>query len=306
MNDINYQTAVREAVKPRFRGKKRIVCRTIPRYPDTAEREFRRVNRRYMKLLNKTMKEHLPEITDAYKNATREDSRYDSIYDLKDRISRHILQMAAELDEALEKFGLLDEIERISRVTQAKTIKEWQRAVRYALGLDLFTDYYRGELYEQLIQAWIAESVNRIKRIPNDTLGKLQDIILEGYREGKHLKEIQKEIQETYNTSKQYAEMLARDQVSTLNAELTKMQQTDAGVKKYRWSSSHDSRVRDAHADFDGKIFSWDDPPEDWYMTKSRGIVYTGYKFHPGEAFGCRCVAIPIFEWETLNLPIKG
>lgn len=294
------------SAKSKFKGKKKIVSRAVPKYPDSAERELRRISRSYVRLLNKSMKDHLPEIMSAYKNAMRNDSRYDSIFDLRDKVNSEIMKMAAELEEALEMFGLEDAIERISRIAQRNSIKEWKRAVKAAFGLDIFEDYYKGETYEQAVRAWVADSISKIKSIPTETLGRLQEIILDGYREGRLIRDLKKEIQENYNVSKHHAEMIARDQVSTLNSELTQMQQRDAGVRQYKWSSSRDSRVRESHAEFDGQIFSWDDPPEGWYTTKSRGIVYTGRKCHPGEDYCCRCVAIPVFEWQTLDLPVEG
>lgn len=44
----------------------------------------------------------------------------------------------------------------------------------------------------------------------------------------------------------------------------------------YIWRTRGDSKVRSEHADRDGKIFSWDEPPEGG---------------HPGEAPNCRCKA---------------
>ncbi len=44
----------------------------------------------------------------------------------------------------------------------------------------------------------------------------------------------------------------------------------------YIWHAQEDDKVRTSHAANDGKIFSWDDPPE------------TG---HPGDDYGCRCWA---------------
>lgn len=47
-------------------------------------------------------------------------------------------------------------------------------------------------------------------------------------------------------------------------------------IEFYVWHTQHDARVRGAHAERDGKIFRWDDPPE------------VG---HPSQDFGCRCYA---------------
>jgi len=49
--------------------------------------------------------------------------------------------------------------------------------------------------------------------------------------------------------------------------------------KKYIWRTQKDNKVRSSHADRDGKIYDWDDPPPGG---------------HPGEDFGCRCWAEPI------------
>lgn len=52
----------------------------------------------------------------------------------------------------------------------------------------------------------------------------------------------------------------------------------------YVWRTREDEKVRPSHAANDGVIFAWDTPPP------------TG---HPGEDFGCRCIAEPYYG----NLP---
>ncbi|GAB6054407.1 hypothetical protein JCM17960_32270 [Magnetospira thiophila] len=51
---------------------------------------------------------------------------------------------------------------------------------------------------------------------------------------------------------------------------------TEQKQGKYIWHTAGDSKVRPAHAERDGKEFSWDDPPEGG---------------HPGEELNCRCWA---------------
>jgi len=48
---------------------------------------------------------------------------------------------------------------------------------------------------------------------------------------------------------------------------------------KYIWRTRGDSKVRSEHAERDGKVFEWDNPPEGG---------------HPGEAPNCRCRAVEI------------
>lgn len=61
----------------------------------------------------------------------------------------------------------------------------------------------------------------------------------------------------------------------------------------YIWRTRRDNKVRPAHADREGQIFSWDEPP-------------TGG--HPGEDHNCRCTAEPYFPEisEYMNLTIDG
>ena len=54
--------------------------------------------------------------------------------------------------------------------------------------------------------------------------------------------------------------------------------------------------MRDSHRHLNGKRFSWNDPP----VVDAR----TGRRCHPGQDYQCRCVALPVFDLETLDLPI--
>ena len=306
MNDIQYHQSVQNAVKGRFRGKDAIASKSIPKFPDGAEREFRRITNQYMKIVNQTLKAHLPTMMQAYKRERHGDSRFDDTNDLDREISQELFHVTEELEQKLEAFGLTSALEKIGRITQRTSLREWKRIVKDTLGIDLLDDYYKGEFYAEALKRWVDENVLRIKTIPGESLGAIKQTILDGYKEGRTIRNIAKDIQHEYNVSKHKAAMLARDQIATLNAQITKLQQQDAGCNRYRWSTSNDSRVRDCHRSLNGKTFSWDDPPEMWYETKSRGRVYTGRHCHPGEDICCRCVAIPVFDFSTVNIPMQG
>lgn len=297
---------VKEAVQAKFRGNTTLRGKTTPMYPDSAEREFRRVTNGYMKLLNQTLKEHLPAMMAAYKRERRGDTRYDDAQDLDAEIRQELMKVAQELEQKLAAYGLYEMVEKIARLTKTTSLREWKRVVKETLGIDLMDDYYKGDFYEQALRMWVDSNVEKIKTIPTESLGSMRQIILDGYKQGRTIRDISKDIQEEYNVSKHRAQMFARDQVATLNAQITKMQQQDAGCKRYRWSTSHDARVRDCHRALDGKIFNWNDPPEMWYETKKSGRVYTGRRCNPGEDYACRCVAIPEFDLDTINVPMKG
>jgi uncharacterized protein with gpF-like domain len=53
--------------------------------------------------------------------------------------------------------------------------------------------------------------------------------------------------------------------------------------------------VRESHADMEGQMCDWDDPPE-----------VDGEKVHPGEAINCRCVAIPVVDMEAIDIAAES
>ena len=257
-----------------------------------------------MKLLNEELKKKLPAMIAEYKRERHGDSRFDDSRDLDSKLRRLLQEVADALEQRIATFGLDEKVKKIAELAKGNSLREWKKAVKDTLGIDLLDDYYKGEIYDEAIRRWISENILKIKSLPTETLGNMRQIILDSYLKGKSIRDIQKDIQEEYNVSKRYAQLLARDQIATLNAQISKLQQQDAGCRKYKWSTSHDSRVRDCHRSLNGKTFSWDDPPEMWYETKS-GRVYTGRHCHPGEDYCCRCVAIPVFDLDTVNVPMK-
>lgn len=304
MDNKLHQETVKRAVKGRFRGSQPLKSRVIPAYPESAEREFRRILNGYMRLLNQTLKEHLPTIMDAYKMERNGNTRMDDAQDLDGEVRRELQKAAEELEQKLAAYGLNDLVKKVAQLSKTTTLREWKRVCKETLGIDLLADYYKGDFYEAALRRWVDENVKMIKSIPMETLGAMRETIRQGFIHGMSITDIQKAIQKEYGETRSRAKMLARDQISSLNAQISKLQQQDAGCTKYRWSTSKDSRVRDCHKDLDGKVFSWDDPPEMWYETKKSGRVYTGRRCHPGEDFMCRCCAIPIFDLDTIDLPI--
>ena len=236
MNNIQHQEMVKRAVRGKFRGSQPIKCKTVPQYPKTAEREFRRITGSYMKLLNEELKKKLPAMMAEYQKERHGDSRFDDSQDLDAKLRLLLQDVATALEKRIAEYGLDQKVEQIAKMAKNVSIREWKRAVKDTLGIDLLDDYYKGEFFEEAIRRWIAENVLLIKSIPSETLGNMREIILGSYLKGSSIRDIQKAIQETYNVSKRKAQLLARDQVATLNAQLTKAQQTDAGCKKYMWS----------------------------------------------------------------------
>jgi SPP1 gp7 family putative phage head morphogenesis protein len=131
-----------------------------------------------------------------------------------------------------------------------------------------------------LAEGWAQASAGRIRGITERTSGRVVQAVLKA-AEGSTLKELEAVMREEFGKGVRQAELAARDQVGKLQAETSRYQMEAAGVTRYTWRTVDDERVREAHRELDGQVFSWSDPPEEG---------------HPGEAPLCRCYAEPILD----------
>jgi SPP1 gp7 family putative phage head morphogenesis protein len=162
--------------------------------------------------------------------------------------------------------------------------KNFKAQIKDVLGIDAFLS--TAGIQEQL-DLWVSTNVSLINSIPNQALSQIEMVVKHGFSSGARVEEISADIMTRVDVSQSRANLIARDQVSKLNGQIDHINQSNAGVEQYTWSTSMDERVRESHADKQGETFSWDDPPAD-----------TG---HPGEDYQCRCVALPIFTEQALN-----
>jgi SPP1 gp7 family putative phage head morphogenesis protein len=104
-------------------------------------------------------------------------------------------------------------------------------------------------------------------------------------------------ITDRFDVAESRAELIATDQTLKFAAEITESVQRSAGLNRYQWSTSKDEKVRDSHAELDGKIFSWDAPP-----------TIDGEQATPGSQVRCRCAPIPVLDGLTAeeNAAIGG
>ena len=154
------------------------------------------------------------------------------------------------------------------------------RAV-FGMGVDVFREE---PWLVPLRDNWIADNVRLIKSIPEQSLSQVEGIVRRGVAQGLAPKEIQKQIVAQFGVSERRAKVIARDQVSKANAELSRHRMQELGVDSYTWMSSDDARVRPTHQKADGNVYSWKKPPE----------ITGGH--HPGQEILCRCWARPVFR----------
>lgn len=307
MDDGSCKELRRKELKKKNKGKGSVVCQYRPKYPDSAEREYLRLVNEYMAIEKEILMKYIPEIKKILNEGTRYHTDSKKENEQKRKVARFsaidntIVQLTIlfkkikrELDAVVGLYDLKRQINKIADLDHKLTVREWKKAVSKTLGIDLLEDYYFGDYYKGILEKWVSDNVELITTIPSRSLDKMKEIVYQNYMKGATTTDIVKEIQQQYGMSKRHARLIARDQTAKLNAEITKSQQTNAGIKRYKWSDSRDERVRKSHKDLNGHIFNWNEPPE----------TEKGRKCHPGEDYQCRCCAIPVFDIDTLDLPV--
>ncbi len=73
---------------------------------------------------------------------------------------------------------------------------------------------------------------------------RIRNAVYDGIIAGLTTKEIGKQLQKATTITLRGAELLARNQISTVNGKISLMAMGEAGVKKYIWRTARDERVR--------------------------------------------------------------
>jgi len=160
------------------------------------------------------------------------------------------------------------------KVTEPQVLR-----TKFGMGVDV----YRSEPWLAQHQAnWIAQNTSLIKTIEPQYMGKVENIVRQGVMNGTSPRELAAQVEHAGNITASRAKIIARDQISKANSELTMYRQKELGIEEYTWSTSMDERVRPTHRAHEGRVYKWSEPPAN-----------TG---HPGHEVLCRCDALPVFK----------
>lgn len=192
------------------------------------------------------------------------------------------LRSDVELAELARRRGL--EVDAFGRADQ-------RRRWRSALGIDVVF----GPALEERMHEHVAGNVALIKSVRGQLLDQVRDVVEEGWRAGQLTPQITDAIAERCDVARSRAELIARDQVGKLNADLDRDRTVDAlGLEaSFAWRTSKDGRVRPLHRALEGKVYAY-----------ATGHPTEGL---PGRPVQCRCYAEPVFVDEAGDpIPIEA
>jgi len=257
-------------------------------FPSNAEKAYQKdLNMLVSKLEDVTIKNIYPKLESIVDKSAFLRPKTDTMDDFSDEIDELIKSSYKEFEDLYPE-------ERYRRIANSVGVsvssfnkKEVMKVFRRMIGVDIFIDE---PWLAQEINAFTNENVALIKTISDRYFSDIEQTIYRGTMQGIRHEEIRDQIIDQYGKSRNVAKRIARDQVNKFNGQLTKIRQTQLGVKRYVWQSMEDRRVRGnptgiypsarpSHWDRDGKIFSWNNPP---------------IGGHPGQAVLCRCFAEPV------------
>lgn len=252
-------------------------------FPRGYEHSYVKMLRAYVSYIEAAMRESIP---DMQKLAEAQGVKFDSY---ESDLTALLNRIGAKVDRKISEAALKRRVQQMYNGVDAFNESEFRAVIKDAVGID---DFFINERWQEMYKAvWVQDNLNLIRSIKQSTMEniryKLGDMVLNA--QGKQLRaaQLSEMVQEIAHVNKNRADLIARDQIGKLNGRLTQLRQTGAGINRYRWSTSRDERVRPAHAEREGKIFEWDNPPPDG---------------NPGYPIRCRCVARPVIDTAELGI----
>lgn len=229
--------------------------------------------------------------------------------ELKDRIAAEIKSEVAAREDGLRTDDLssvlrairslatsyipgLSFVRNIGDSIRSAIDGNWQKAINQAIGVNVALP---GTDMSANIDSWAEENTALITNLTQSYLTKVTTAVNQGYRDGLSWRSISQNIQAETGVAKRRADLIARDQVATMNMQVTRQRADDLEIKQFKWRTMEDQRVRGnpsgkypkanpSHFARNGKVYNWSDGagPRDTF---------------PGQAINCRCYAENIVEF---------
>lgn len=257
-------------------------------YPKSPEREYYRLLRAVVRMLNKLSLESIQTLKDELRHDST-DSEY----------------ISGKVSEEIETSGVKSEVmagvKRIMKGVDNTTKSNLRRSFRNCLQVDVFIN--DTGLLESVTSEWYSQQSQHVNSIVSTYTDKLATIVSNAVQRGSLYKDVQKEVKDLYDVTDNRAKFIARNEIGNLNAVTTKKRQEEAGIYCYEWSTSEDERVRVSHAELNGNLFFWNDSKVGEINNRK---IYPAPKLHPGMDYRCRCVAIPIIDLNNWNAAVAS
>lgn len=155
---------------------------------------------------------------------------------------------------------------------------KFAQSVKTATGADVKPIIHIANM-DDIKTAMIERNASLITNLADDTRQKIVQAVINASVNKKGMGELKADIEQILGTQAARADLIAQDQTIKLVADLNRYRQEQAGIKRYKWVSKQDDRVRPLHRQLNGKIYEWGKP-----TGAEHGLP-------PGQPIRCRCRA---------------
>lgn len=168
-------------------------------------------------------------------------------------------------------------------------LKHWERS-SVQLGDALRSVFARTSI-GQVARQLHTDQVGLIKSLPLEAAERAVTLASNARLSGVRASVVAEQLAQTENVTASRAKLIARTEVAKANAALTRARAEFVGAEYYIWRTMQDPEVRESHAELEGEVFRFDDPPE-----------IEGEGAHgPGDFPNCRCFPEPIITGRELD-----
>ena len=228
-------------------------------------------------------------LNEAFKNQVLKKMNKSTINKFKDAQTGSYAKIISELvKEFKKKFAKRYSEKRIKKFIKDLYIKasRYNRTIlnnelEKSIGIKI-DDIVKSDGLQMFIEAKAIETTKYYQKYINETSATLETSLLRYAGAGMAFEEMIYNLQKEAKKGSYRAELIARNEIKTLNTQLTKKRAKKMGVKKAAWRGTLDERERECHRAREGKVYDID-----------KGCYHScdGKTISPGEEINCRCVA---------------
>lgn len=179
----------------------------------------------------------------------------------------------------------------ISSVNNSSTSAVKQSLKQLSGGVTIPVPELPGALKES-ITASVNWNVSLIRNIQTKFAQEVEADMMQAIQgQGKTTADVFERLLKVDGMTQRRAKTIADDQVRKVTSAMNSARVQAAGVTQFRWQhSGGGAEPRELHLKLSGKIFRYDDPPVIDEKTGERGL--------PGQLINCRCIAIPVIQFD--------
>lgn len=169
--------------------------------------------------------------------------------------------------------GLGDQLQRLvlslapSLRSWALRVERWQRgkfrgSILSATGVDVDT-LLMGTGTPQSVGEYVNWNTALMKDVGEQARQRISNAVFAAFQARQPASDLASDIRDIVGMSRRRSLNIASDQLTKLSSALDRERATEAGIAKYAWRWSHKRHGRKQHIARDGKVFRYDDPPDD-------------------------------------------